>query len=628
MQADIPTFPPGWKVFPCQPGSKFPIEGFTDWPSRATNDPAQIEAWANEYSGCNWAVALGPSGLAVVDIDPPTGEDSLLQYELAHEPLPPTREHRSARGGRHLIYRDDFLLCPNSVSKLGPKLDTRGQNGYIIIPPSTFEGGRYELTENRDIAELPDFVSADAGKRREHVEAAAGTGMDSDSALGRARRLLCDYVERGDVAREGQGGDNRTYQVCAEVINLGLSPGRAFELIDTIWNVACVPPWSPEELFAKCENAATYAQNDAGAWAVLPVTEAVPAQVLDSLRREAASAKPPEPAEQARFHWMAEDEFRNMPPPVWLIEDMLTTNSVNMLYGPSGHYKSFIAMNIACSVALADKCAFYVAAEGIARMARKDFPAWKIAYGAEKPIPFFMTDDMPIWDESEFDYKAFSASIAAKAEAEGRPVGIIFFDTLNRALIGLEENSASDMAKFIRIADKIRRAFRCAVVLVHHTPADGKDPRGSSALYAGCDTVLKVIADKDVKVVRMHVTKQKTSEERDYPFCYQGHKYGMGLAFLPVTTRDAAVLTDQTNAFSTRAIVEVLTRLDAHEPNGIPSRALVMELFPQRQDESLEAYNDVIAQRARALAGVVKKGKLDGFFSGVGAGLRWGLPSR
>lgn len=629
MSIEPLQFPPGWKVFPCAKGSKQPVEGLVDWPQRASDDAQQIASWAVEYPDCNWAVALGPSGLAVLDVDGATGEESLLSYELLHGPLPETREHRTPRSGRHLIYRDDFQLCPNSVGKLGKKLDTRGQNGYIVIPPSSFEGKSYDIIAQRDIAELPDHVSSDAGKRREAVKSADGITLDDDGQMGRARRLLYDYVQRGHVAIAGAGGDDRTYQVCCEVLNLGLSEDAAFKLIDEIWNVACVPPWDVEELWTKIRNASSYAQNETGAWAVPPAGERVPLDALDRLIAEAVDAPAPGETDRPtqRFHWMDEAELRNLEPPAWLIPEMLTVNSVNMLYGPSGHFKSFIGLNIAAQVALGNQCAFYVAAEGLARMAKKDFPAWKTAYGVEQRIPLFMVDEMPLYDQDELDYRLFSASIAAKAEAEGRPVGIIFLDTLNRALIGLEENSASDVAKFLRIADKLRRAFRCAVVMVHHTPADGKDPRGSSALYAGCDTVLKVIADKDVRVVRMHVTKQKSDEERQLPFCYQGEKIGTGLAFLPIENKIARVLTGETDIFSLKSVMDALARQNAYGDVGLPSRGLVMELFPRRQDETEESYNAQLRIGQKGLDGAAKKHKLDGLFAGYGKDRRWSLPA-
>jgi len=621
MSRETPIFPQGWKVFPLHPGTKKPVHG--GWQDIASDNPDVVKKWALDNPNCNWAVAAGPSGLAILDLDGgEVGEASLFQFQLEEGFLPETREHRSARGGRHLIFADPERKLRNSSGRLGPKLDTRGGNGYIVIPPSTFEGGNYEVTHDRAVAPLPAFVAAALGRTRTHATAEVGTRLDTSIALARATTLLQGYVRGGHVAIQGEGGDDRTYAVCAEVLNLGLSPDKALELIADIWNIACVPPWAVEELATKLDNAATYAQNDTGAWAVPPVRNRIPSEALSKLLADSVTV--PEARAGGRFDWMDEDQFTHMAPPIWLLKDIFTRDSIAMLYGPSGHYKSFIAMNLAAEVAQAGECAFYVAAEGIARMARKDYPAWKLAYAEERKLPFYLVEDMPLADQPE-DYTAFADSIRAKAA--GRSVGIIFIDTLNRAMLGLEENSAKDTAKVIQACLFLKKVFKCTVVVVHHTPKDGSDPRGSSALYAGFDTVLKVIADKAVKLARMFVTKQKTDEERAFPFCYEGRRVGPGLAFVPVDNKAAALLSDEADIFSPKSVAGALVKLKAFEPNHVNSRVLLTELVPQLENETEQQRADSLARCAKGLSAAVKAGKLSGYCEGTGAGLRWSLPA-
>lgn len=623
MQDHIPKFPHGWKVFPLHPGTKKPIHDA--WQTVATDDISQHDAWMGEYPGCNWAVAAGPSGLAMLDLDGgDVGEATLFDFQLAEGFLPETREHRSARGGRHLIFSDPKRTLRNSASRLGPKLDTRGGNGYIVCPPSTFEGGTYEVLADRPVAALPEFVVSALGRSRERAEAASGVTLDDPGNVGRAVTLLKGNVERGHVAIEGQGGDELTYSLCCEVMSLGLSGDKAQDIIEKYWNPSCVPPWSAEELRVKIDNALLYAQNEAGAWASPPVEDLLQKDALDKLLADSIGDRPEESAPTGRFAWMDEDEFSTMPAPVWLLKDILTRDSIALLYGPSGHYKSFIAMNIGAEVAQTGECAFYVAAEGIARMARKDYPAWKMAYAEDRKLPFYMVEDMPLLDEGEADYVLFAKSIAARAA--GRPVGIIFLDTLNRAMLGLEENSAKDMSQIIKAMLFLKKQFKCTVVVVHHTPKDGSEPRGSSALYAGVDTVLKVVADKAVKVARMHVTKQKTDEERGYPFCYEGKRYGAGLAFTPIDAKAAALLSDEADIYSPRSIRDALVTLKAFDPTHVSSKVLLMHIVPTLENETEAARNDSLARAAKGLYAAVKSKRLDGFHTGLGRDLRWSLP--
>jgi hypothetical protein len=60
----------GWFVFPCVPRDKRPLaglapRGFLD----ATNDEAVVRKWWAAKPDANVAIATGPSGLVVVDID-------------------------------------------------------------------------------------------------------------------------------------------------------------------------------------------------------------------------------------------------------------------------------------------------------------------------------------------------------------------------------------------------------------------------------------------------------------------------------------------------------------------------------------------------------------------------------
>jgi hypothetical protein len=278
-----PKFAPWMKVFPIARNEKKPPSGFTDWQHRATNDPAQIEAWATKYPNSNWALACGPSGVGVVDVDGTAGEDSLFDYELEHGALPETLSQKSPRG-RHLIFRDPQALLVPSVGKLGAKLDTRGGASYILIAPSTINDVPYVL-DNQALADLPAHVRDNAGKRRDAAAAAEGVELDQPLSIMRATELLRGYIERSDVAVAGNGGNDKTYAVSCEVLNLGLSPAKAFEILQ-LWNDACVPPWSAEELRTLIDHASQYAQNETGCYVVPPARDRIDPAALDKLLAE------------------------------------------------------------------------------------------------------------------------------------------------------------------------------------------------------------------------------------------------------------------------------------------------------------------------------------------------------
>ena len=129
----------GLAVFPCKPRGKEPDNdhGFLE----ATTDPATINSWWEARPDRNIGVACGKaSHIVVLDIDGEDGEVSLAALEGRHGKLPATVEAITGNG-RH-VYLKTSAAVPNSVGKLGPGLDVRGDRGYVIAPPSVHPSGR------------------------------------------------------------------------------------------------------------------------------------------------------------------------------------------------------------------------------------------------------------------------------------------------------------------------------------------------------------------------------------------------------------------------------------------------------------------------------------------------------
>jgi hypothetical protein len=128
----------GLRVFPCKPRSKLPAtpHGFKD----ASCDPELIQRWWQQGPAYNVAVATGaPSGIFVVDIDGMPAERAF--DELAPEALPASIEVITARG-RHIWFRHPGGVIPNSVDKVAPGVDVRGDGGYVLAPPSLHPDGK------------------------------------------------------------------------------------------------------------------------------------------------------------------------------------------------------------------------------------------------------------------------------------------------------------------------------------------------------------------------------------------------------------------------------------------------------------------------------------------------------
>ena len=202
----------------------------------------------------------------------------------------------------------------------------------------------------------------------------------------------------------------------------------------------------------------------------------------------------------------------------WLIKNYLELDSTTLLYGASGSGKSFVAVDMACSIATGtswqgqdteEGAVFYIAGEGHSGF-KKRFRAWQQENNVTlqgKPL-FLSQTTIGLPDDTNL-YKLIDEIDLLVAETGHKPK-LIILDTLARCLIG-DENFAKDIGGFIQALDTLRLKYWCCVLTVHHTGHNETNrARGSSALKAAMDTELSL---KDTKgTIELSITKQKNHE--------------------------------------------------------------------------------------------------------------------
>ena len=140
----------GYRVFPCVPGGKAPLtpHGFKD----ASTDPDVIESWWTKHPDAN--IGMPTKGLLVIDVDGadnPWPNDHEKSQDLAQGPVSLT-----PRGGRHHIFRQPGgKTWKNTAGKIAPKVDTRANGGYIVVPPSMVDGKAYCWAETLELGDPP-----------------------------------------------------------------------------------------------------------------------------------------------------------------------------------------------------------------------------------------------------------------------------------------------------------------------------------------------------------------------------------------------------------------------------------------------------------------------------------------
>jgi len=105
--------------------------------SDATTDINTIKEWWTKWPNASVGIATGKkSGLAVVDLDGPEGIASGKRLGLQSMVTVLTGN------GEQLYYADPNGLLSNSVKKLAVGMDTRGNGGYVVAPPSLHPNGK------------------------------------------------------------------------------------------------------------------------------------------------------------------------------------------------------------------------------------------------------------------------------------------------------------------------------------------------------------------------------------------------------------------------------------------------------------------------------------------------------
>ena len=200
----------------------------------------------------------------------------------------------------------------------------------------------------------------------------------------------------------------------------------------------------------------------------------------------------------------------------WLVKNLIPADSMGMIFGASGTFKSFLALDLCLSVANGKawtnrKTDFgavgYMAAEGGAGIYKR-IVAWQD--GIPPPDNFHVCT-VPLLLSAKEEIAALRQSIIALPEIPK----LIVIDTLSQTFAG-DENSSSDIASYLRmINSEIREPFGATVLVIHHSGHSASErPRGSSAITANVDFLLGCFrSDPEALNARLEVTKQKDGDK-------------------------------------------------------------------------------------------------------------------
>lgn len=202
----------GWPVFPLAPRTKVPLKGSKGCLDASTSEK-QIRLWWEMHPTANVAIRTGIKFIAL-DVDPAKGgEESFDTLKLQHGGVRDTLRQVTGGGGFQLLYQSPSFPVANGENICGWKgIDLRGENGYIVGPPSIHPSGKEYFwdTAKRTILEEPINPADDwllealrnggpNGERREfHLPEKIPHGQQHKylvSLAGKMRASYCGYDE-------------------------------------------------------------------------------------------------------------------------------------------------------------------------------------------------------------------------------------------------------------------------------------------------------------------------------------------------------------------------------------------------------------------------------------------------
>jgi putative DNA primase/helicase len=288
----------GYSVFPCK--QKMPIvqNGWKD----ATTDATKILKWWTESPDAQIGMPTGAiNHLVVLD---PDGDEAGQFVRGLH--LPPTRTILTRPGRYHLWFRQpDGFKTKCSASVLAPKLDVRGDGGYVIVPPSIHHetGQPYHVVRDLAIALAPDSLLrlVEATRTTETIPASTSpSGIPQGSRRPTLFKIAC--------------------KMRAE----GLSPEA---ILESIRHIPCSPALPESELRKIALGTLRYD----GRWS----TDRAPA-------RESTAE-----IELSYYHHIAREQVR------WLWPQRIPRGKLTLFVGNPGTGKSLATIDLAARVSTA-----------------------------------------------------------------------------------------------------------------------------------------------------------------------------------------------------------------------------------------------------------------------------------
>ncbi|MCW5878102.1 MAG: AAA family ATPase [Anaerolineales bacterium] len=230
------------------------------------------------------------------------------------------------------------------------------------------------------------------------------------------------------------------------------------------------------------------------------------------------------PEDQLRIY-SAWETLEPLPAQDWCVQDVFTRPSLNLLVGAPGAKKTWLALDLAVSVACGqDWLGHSTASSAVGAHGRAP---------VQSPTPVLILDQegglQRTWDRLGRTLRGHQAASetsvffvppagynfadraevdAISARARSLNVGLIIIDALANVMPGVDENNVLSMQPVIANLSRLARETNAAVLLIHHTNKRGVF-RGSSLIASGVDHMLLVESQPEEDLIRLATLKAR-----------------------------------------------------------------------------------------------------------------------
>lgn len=230
----------GYPVLPLHPTEKTPAcsHGLLD----ATTDEEQIINWWKDIPEAN--VAIRTDGLIIIDID---GRNNmwLSEDEPKLESLSTAPRQITGNGGNQIFFRQPSgKSWRNTASKIAELVDTRGNGGYVCVPPSRLDsdpetGRKYKWVDQRNscLCVTPEMLPEPPVWLAEILDAIAERRYQSPTKS----------KDNGNAIPDGRRNSTLT-SMAGSLRRIGLDEGAIYSALQSTNATRCRPILPEEEV--------------------------------------------------------------------------------------------------------------------------------------------------------------------------------------------------------------------------------------------------------------------------------------------------------------------------------------------------------------------------------------------